>query len=160
MNTRKSRRRGGQPGNNNARKHGFYASHLPQSDRRALATSKFSGLTEEIALMRASIRRIVSLTPPPDDFYANLDWLRTLCLATTALTRMVRTDAQLGTDDSEFAQARDIALRELAKELGFDRSDADRSSLADDDPLSQNEPADSLSSSEDLSYPTISAPFG
>lgn len=132
--TSRPRRRGGQPGNSNAQKHGFYASKLPQSDRTALDTSEFSGLTEEISLLRALIRRVDSLTPPPDDYYANLESLRVLCLATTALSRLVRTHALLGTASSEFEKARDIALREIAKELFLNNPGVDHPPGADSPP--------------------------
>jgi hypothetical protein len=118
----------------NAVKHGFYASKLPQSDRAALATSEFSGLTEEISLLRTFIRRVISLTPPPDDFYANLDSLRVICHATTALSRLVRTHALLGTASSEFERARDQALREIAEELFLNNPGVDHPPGADSPP--------------------------
>ncbi len=146
--TSRPRRRGGQPGNTNAKTHGFYASKLPRSDRTALDTSEFSGLTEEISLMRALIRRVVSLTPPPGDYYANLESLRVLCHATTALSRLVRTHALLGVS-SEFDRAREQALKEIAKELGLDTQDSDAQEV--DNSTYQNGLGDNPSAGDDQS---------
>jgi hypothetical protein len=50
-------KRGGQPNNHNALKHGFYARCLPAQDREALASIGV-GLVDEIGLMRSIIRRV------------------------------------------------------------------------------------------------------
>ena len=51
------RKRGGQPGNTNAFKHGFYTKNFSLAERRGLETVKGVVLGEEIALLRVLIRR-------------------------------------------------------------------------------------------------------
>ena len=51
------RKRGGQPGNTNAYKHGLYSKNFSLSERRGLETVKGVVLADEIALLRVLIRR-------------------------------------------------------------------------------------------------------
>jgi hypothetical protein len=83
------RRRGGQTCNQNARKHGYYSSHYPasaQSEENPLSID----LQAEIDLIRASIQRLIALGEP-QTYGEAVDYLRALSLATTALSRLVRT---------------------------------------------------------------------
>jgi hypothetical protein len=84
-----NRRRGGQPGNQNARKHGFYASHYPVSTQSEENPPTID-LQAEIDLIRASIQRVISLGEP-HTYHEAIDYLRALSLAVTALSRLVRT---------------------------------------------------------------------
>ena len=55
------RKPGGQPGNQNARKHGFYSRSLTQEQRGAYRTAKYGpSLTPEIAIMRLIVRDIMA----------------------------------------------------------------------------------------------------
>ena len=56
-----TRSRGAQPGNLNAVKHGFYSAHFHQADLAAFETNTFTGLNDEIALLRLYIHRAVEL---------------------------------------------------------------------------------------------------
>jgi hypothetical protein len=50
------RKRGAQPGNQNARKHGYYAAHLdPQGRLDLKQASSLEGIDEEVALLRSQI---------------------------------------------------------------------------------------------------------
>ena len=51
------KKRGGQPGNTNALKHGFYAKNFSLAERRGLQVTKGVVLGDEIALLRVLIRR-------------------------------------------------------------------------------------------------------
>jgi len=53
-----SRSRGGQPGNANAVKHGFYSRKFRDLESQDLETALRDGLGDEIALMRVMIRRV------------------------------------------------------------------------------------------------------
>ncbi len=53
----KKRKRGGQPGNTNAFKHGFYAKNFSLTERRGLQATEGIVLGDEIALLRVLIRR-------------------------------------------------------------------------------------------------------
>jgi hypothetical protein len=50
------KKRGGQPGNTNAIKHGFYAKNFSLDERRGLQVTKSVVLGDEIALLRVLIR--------------------------------------------------------------------------------------------------------
>ncbi len=61
------RRRGGQPGNRNARKHGFYASALSPEQQESLEdAAALKDLQSEIALMRV---KLSDLTGNPNASY-------------------------------------------------------------------------------------------
>ena len=53
--------RGGQPGNQNARKHGFYSAVFTGQDKINLnQAAEIDGLDEEIALIRARLKSVLS----------------------------------------------------------------------------------------------------
>jgi uncharacterized protein YjcR len=61
---RKKRRPGGQPGNQNARKHGFYSKVLTQEQQADLpATMAVRKLDEEIAVARMKLKSILANDP-------------------------------------------------------------------------------------------------
>lgn len=55
------RRRGGQPGNINALKHGFYTRRFTQTDLAGVESTDYHGLMEEIAIIRLYARRLIEL---------------------------------------------------------------------------------------------------
>ena len=78
---RTRRRRGGQPGNQNARTHGFYSKTLtPRQQEAITAVPRLDGLDQEIALLRAKIISI--LANDPQNY-------RALTLAMASLARLV-----------------------------------------------------------------------
>jgi hypothetical protein len=83
------RRRGAPSGNQNARKHGFYSSQYPASAQSEENQSSID-LQAEIDSIRQSIQRVIALGEPKT-YREAVDYLRALSLATTALTRLVRT---------------------------------------------------------------------
>jgi hypothetical protein len=114
------RRRGGQPGNLNGLKHGFYASRFRRAEVAALETTQFTGLADEIALLRLYIRRVVELGAGLDDLSESLQLLRILCLAAGALTRLLKTDHLLsagGENDLQLSITR--AIEELQVEFNL-----------------------------------------
>jgi hypothetical protein len=54
-----SKKRGGQPGNRNAYKHGFYSKYFTSSKRRALSDIPVTDLTDQIRLMRVQADRFM-----------------------------------------------------------------------------------------------------
>jgi len=84
------RRRGAPLGNSNNFKHGFYSRRLKKRDLTGVEATEVSGLVEEIALIRIFTRRLVESFDPEADFYEHADLLRTLCLASSAITRVIR----------------------------------------------------------------------
>jgi len=75
------KKRGGQPGNQNARTHGFYSRTLTPEQQETLdAAAGLNNLDEEIALMRFKISSII--TNDPDNHAA-------LLMAVSLLTKMI-----------------------------------------------------------------------
>jgi hypothetical protein len=87
------RRRGAPPGNQNARKHGFYASQKPDNDLTDVGPLTIN-FQSEINLIRQSMQRVLALGEP-QTYHEAVDYLRALGLAATALTRLARTHRYL-----------------------------------------------------------------
>ena len=116
------RKRGGQPGNRNAFRHGFYSRSWKYRDLKGLDQIDPVGLADEIVLLRVCIRRLAeSITPdlPPDQ---QIRFVRTLSQAAHALNRMIRTQQITAPDEeSELRQVLDRAINEVTQELGLDQ---------------------------------------
>ena len=102
-----SRRRGGQPGNQNALKHGFYSRYFNTVDRQDLENYSFSGLHDEIVLVRIYIRNLVEMATHPDCPYDALVILRALSAACSNLTRLLKTQKLV------FEKSEESSLREM-----------------------------------------------
>ena len=113
------RKRGGQPGNTNAFKHGFYTKNFSLAERRGLETVKGVVLGEEIALLRVLIRRFAeeilsSQTATPMETAGNL---AVISEAMLRLASLLRTDHMLGgTQSSTFFEQLSLALEEITNE--------------------------------------------
>jgi hypothetical protein len=61
---RHKRQSGGQPGNQNARKHGFYAANLTREELSGYwSLVKVHGLDPQMAILRAKVSRALALAP-------------------------------------------------------------------------------------------------
>ena len=81
---RPERRRGGQPGNRNALKHGYYARVFTRAEKDDLrSAADVCGLDEEIALVRHVIKKAAA---SPDDRHMLI-----MIRAANVLNRLVRT---------------------------------------------------------------------
>jgi hypothetical protein len=109
------RRRGGQPGNRNALKHGFYSTRFNKTELKAYDSADFTGLAQEIALLRLYIRRVVDLGVGSDGLALSIDLLRALSLAVTSLTRLLKAQSLLSNIDDEITQGILEAYQELVK---------------------------------------------
>ena len=88
------RRRGGQPGNQNARKHGFYSSKFNQAEKFEFRLAAgMEGIAEEIALLRYEIKKAVS--------GGDIKNLVPLVKATTALEKLIRTHQKVFVGDAK-----------------------------------------------------------
>ena len=112
------RKRGAQPGNVNAWKHGFYSRRFRALELNDLEAVLQDSLDDEIALLRVMIRRVFEFA---DQEAASLeDWstaLSTLGAASTRLAGLIRTQhlASGGSDSLEDVLAK--ALGEAAHEV-------------------------------------------
>ena len=110
----KARRRGGQPGNTNALKYGFYSPRFRQADLTDLDKCQFSGLEDEIIMLRVYTRRVIEFSSEADNFDDALSLLRALSLASVAMTRLIKTQQIIGPSPMDELNA---ALKEAFKEI-------------------------------------------
>jgi uncharacterized protein YjcR len=89
------RKPGGQPGNQNALTHGFYARRLPQSQLDGLEDTSIRSLEDEIGVMRVFSRKVAELGAEVEDLDEAKSVLNTLSNATGSINRMVRTHSRL-----------------------------------------------------------------
>ncbi len=83
---------GGQPGNQNARTHGFYSKSVSPKDRRKLRiAADMKGLDQEIALLRAQI----------SNFAENPEHHRLILPGIALLSRLLLARQKLGYDKQE-----------------------------------------------------------
>ena len=112
MPTRVKRKRGGQPDNQNARKHGFYSKVLDEAGRLdfELATG-VEGIDDEIALLRVKIKSILENDP---------ENIKLIMQATNALAKLVITKYNISKEDKKgLKEAIDNVLRDVALPLGI-----------------------------------------
>jgi hypothetical protein len=112
-----NRRRGAPSGNLNALKHGFYTRRLKKRDLTGVDATDVSGLVEEIALIRVFTRRLVESCLPDADSYELADILRILCLASSTITRLTRTQYLLTTSNTGLDDEIAEAIRQVNSEL-------------------------------------------
>ncbi len=103
-----ARKRGGQPHNQNARKHGFYSSVLPARDRTALQTAAdLQGIADEIALLRVQLRALLRDYPNRPDLYLE---------AASTIARLIRTQHQVSQD---YRQPLRDAIEQVLEDVGM-----------------------------------------
>ena len=130
------RKRGGQPGNINAIKHGFYSKNFSLAERRGLKVTEGVVLGDEIALLRVLIRRFaeqiqasqsVSLTESAQylavisEAMLRLWWNKVEPLKQSEGASLLRTDHMLGGAQSDtLFKSLHVVLEELAEESALD----------------------------------------
>ena len=117
------RKSGGQPGNTNAFKHGFYAKNFSLAERRGLQAAEGLVLVDEISLLRVLIRRFAEQVQANQDVSLNesVQHLAVVSEAMSRLANLLRTDHMLGGDQtSNFITQLNLALKNVAEEMGID----------------------------------------
>ncbi len=103
------RRRGAPIGNTNALKHGFYSRSFRDIDLHDLEKVHFSGLQDEITMLRVYIRRVTEMSDLILTFSDAVALLRVLSLASISLTRLLATQSLIrdksGPDEPETSVA-------------------------------------------------------
>jgi hypothetical protein len=107
------RRRGAPLHNLNALKHGFYARKYRSSDLEDLAECKFTGLAEEMTMLRVYMRGVIEQSASVSSLSESIEVLRALALATASLTRMAKAQKFLEGDPESILTE---ALREVTKD--------------------------------------------
>jgi hypothetical protein len=92
------RKPGGQPGNTNALKHGFYTKNFSLAERRGLQAAEGLVLGGEIGLLRVLIRRFAEQVQVNQDVSLNesAQHLAVVIEAMSRLASLLRTDHMLG----------------------------------------------------------------
>jgi len=112
MRSKTTRGRGAPKGNQNARKHGFYAKVLDEAEQLDLElASGVEGIDDEIALLRVKIKSILEKDP---------ENIRLLAAATNALARLVKTRYNITKEQKKgLKEAIGNVLRDVALPLGL-----------------------------------------
>jgi hypothetical protein len=112
-----SRRPGAPLGNTNALKHGFYSPRFRKAEIQDLESTDTAALKDEIAMLRVCLRRAMEWSPHIQSLPEATDFLRVVSLATSSLSRLVRTQKLVA--GSEMDIAFQAALDEVTRELGI-----------------------------------------
>ena len=112
------KKRGGQSGNKNALKHGFYSAYFRTAEKRDF-NAEYQDLTSEINLARAMARRLTKNILPKMDNLTEEDipTANLLLNATKAIATLKRTQAILTHGLSDVEKAILQAIMELEDEL-------------------------------------------
>ncbi|MDW7755986.1 MAG: hypothetical protein SCH68_12565 [Brevefilum sp.] len=113
------RKRGAQPGNTNAYKHGFYTKNFSLAERRGLQAANGVVLGDEIALLRVLIRRFAEQIQASQGI-APSESAQHLAVVSEAMLRLaslLRTDHMLGgAQSSTFIKQLSLVLEEITDE--------------------------------------------
>lgn len=118
------RHRGGQPGNINALKHGFYTRRFTPTDLAGVESTDSNSLMEEIAIIRLYARRLIELDDQSRNITQVANILRILCLASLTITRLVKTSRFLQSDPNSAASDLHQALGQLTDVLRLEHLDS------------------------------------
>ena len=107
----KKRKKGAQPRNQNARKHGFYSEILNDAEKALLEdAASLEGLDEEIAILRVKLREIIVKHP---------ENLQLAFEAANTLTRLIRTRYNITREQKKsLKEAITKVITEIAVPLG------------------------------------------
>ena len=112
------RKRGGQPGNKNRLKHGFYAHSFDPLEDADLDTMVAAGLQDEVAMLRVVIRRLFDLSRGCRDLDEMINSAGALGMLATRLAGMLRTQKILnGGDEAGVTESISRALADIVDEL-------------------------------------------
>lgn len=114
-----TRKRGGQPGNDNAVKHGFYGRFFTDLEAADLGAVVSMDLEGEISMLRVALRRVFDQVQQASDIDSACFALSTLGTASTRLAGLIKVQRMLqGAGSVDVAAALSTALGEVIKEFG------------------------------------------
>jgi hypothetical protein len=116
-----SRKRGGQPGNTNALKHGFYSRFFRRGEVTDLEAYEIDGLNDEIAMLRVWTRRIMAIGDGVESLDEAIRVLGALGSASLHLSHLLRSQKSLGGTTDEFEQKFLKALDKVQREFKIRR---------------------------------------
>lgn len=112
------RKRGGQPGNTNALRHGFYSRRFRNQEIADLEAMAAQGLQDEIDMLRVAARRVMELADGVDTLEDAIAVLSTLSVAASRLAQLLKAQRALGAEGGEVAETLSQALKDVLKEWG------------------------------------------
>jgi hypothetical protein len=115
-----TRKRGAQPGNLNALKHGFYSRQFRSREHIDLDALLSIDLLDEIHLLRILIRRALELSNDTGDLAECLSVLKATSAASARITAMLRVQQMLG-KSSDVSELISKAIAEVNQELDLAR---------------------------------------
>ena len=111
--TKFRRRRGAQPDNTNALKHGFYSRHFRGLAEAELQAALSGGLDEEIAMLRVVVRQVFALANGAEQLESGVKLLGALGVASIRLAKLLQTQKELGGDGDQVLAALSDALEDV-----------------------------------------------
>jgi len=114
-----TKKRGGQPNNLNALKHGFYSRRFKKLEITDLDTAFEYGLDNEISMLRVITRRVFDLSEGFDKLDNAICALNALGLAAARLSSLLRTQFLLEGDTSDLSSIISDALANVVNELNI-----------------------------------------
>lgn len=113
------RRKGAQPGNANALRHGFYSNSFQFGELADLDTALNNDLQDEITMLRVITRRVMALSSGDLSLDEAINALGALGLSSTRLAGLLRTQRILNGEDAGAIQAISDALTQINIEMGL-----------------------------------------
>jgi two-component sensor histidine kinase len=115
-----TRKHGGQPGNTNALKHGFYSRSFRATETADLLSVETNNLDDEIRMLKVVARRVLeSAETESPDYEDMLKTLAVLGATSTRIAALMRTKKILAGEDTTTTAAISAALSEVIKELNI-----------------------------------------
>ena len=111
---------GGQPGNTNALKHGFYTKNFSLAERRGLQAAEGLVLGDEIGLLRVLIRRFAEQIQASQGVSLNesAQYLSVVSEALSRLASLLRTDHMLGGSQTDTLMTQlGLAMNSVLEEM-------------------------------------------
>jgi hypothetical protein len=107
-----AKKRGGQKGNQNARKHGFYSRVLDEAEKLDFeSASGVNGIDDEIALLRVKIKSVLEKDP---------ENIKLIMLAANTLAAMVKTRYNINKEQRKgLKEAIGNVIKDIAIPLGI-----------------------------------------
>ena len=112
------RKRGAQPGNLNAFRHGFYSKLFKPLNAEDLEGIFSTSLEEEIAMLRVATQWTFNLANQVDDIDLAIKALGALGLASIRTSRLLKSQKELGNGDQALSVVSN-AINEVLKEWGW-----------------------------------------
>ena len=115
-----ARKRGEQPGNTNALKHGFYSQQFRNGELADLDSFEDTNLQDEIGVLRVYLRRLLELADGIEDTRHAAAILDKVSLVTVRIATLAKAQRILsGDQDARVATALSEALQDVMKEMNL-----------------------------------------